>query len=90
MMPGLHSYGSDCFGRMTMSSPDLDWSLPDWIIEHPEAMEVFERRGLDYSCGGKSLAFACRDRCLDPQIVLAELRALRSDPRSKHGPDKNE
>ena len=57
-----------------MTSCDLDTSVPDWIIDHPETMAVFEELGIDYSCGGKSLAYVCKERRLDPETVLARLR----------------
>lgn len=57
-----------------MLNCDLETSLPDWVIEHPPALAVFDKLGIDYSCGGKSLEFACRERGLDPDTVLAELR----------------
>jgi iron-sulfur cluster repair protein YtfE (RIC family) len=62
-----------------MTSCDLDTSVPDWIIEHPETLAVFQELGIDYSCGGKSLAWACRERGLNAAVVLNELRrCLRS------------
>lgn len=70
-----------------MNAPDLDWSLPDWLIEEPRLLEVFERHGLDYSCGGKSLEFACRERGLDPLSVLEELRAILHEPSKAHPDD---
>ena len=42
-----------------MSACDLDTSVPDWIIEHPETLTVFLDFGIDYSCGGKSLGYLC-------------------------------
>lgn len=56
-----------------MTSCDLDTSVPDWIIEHHETLAVFQELGIDYSCGGKSLAYACRERGLDAEAVLAKL-----------------
>jgi regulator of cell morphogenesis and NO signaling len=58
-----------------LNAPELDWSLPDWLIDRPSSLAVFERLGLDYSCGGKSLEYVCRERGLDPKAVLQELRA---------------
>jgi len=69
-----------------LHSPDLDSSLPDWVIECPPALRVFEHIGLDYSCGGKSLEFVCRERGLDPTEVLNELLSLlpeQSDDSAK-------
>ena len=53
---------------------DLDSTVPDWIIEWPDTLAVFQELGIDYSCGGKSLAYACRERGLDTATVLAKLR----------------
>jgi iron-sulfur cluster repair protein YtfE (RIC family) len=52
---------------------DLDTSVPDWVIEHPETLTVFQELGIDTSCGGKSLGFACRVQGLDEQAVLEKL-----------------
>lgn len=57
-----------------MTICDLDTSVPDWIIEHPETLTVFESLGIDCSCGGKSLAYACRERGLTIETVLLELQ----------------
>lgn len=62
-----------------MSLCDLDTAVPDWIIEHPETLPVFQQFGIDYSCGGKSLAYACRERGLDATMVLRELRSRLSN-----------
>jgi regulator of cell morphogenesis and NO signaling len=56
--------------------PDLDSSLPDWLIDVPGSADVFKRYGLDSSCGGKSLEYVCRQAGLDPEQVLRELQAL--------------
>lgn len=56
-----------------MTDCDLDTSVPDWIIEHPETLAVFQALGIDCSCGGKSLAYACRERGLDAVKVLVQL-----------------
>lgn len=55
-----------------MTLCDLDTSVPDWIIEHPETLAVLPQFGSDDSCGGKSLAWECRERGLDAEAVLAE------------------
>ena len=56
-----------------MTSCDLDTLVPDWIIDHPETLAVFQKLGIDYSCGGRSLVYACRERGLDAAMVLKEL-----------------
>lgn len=58
-----------------MTICDLDSSVPDWMIEHPETTRIFEACGIDSSCGGKSLAYACRERGIDAKDVLRQLHA---------------
>jgi regulator of cell morphogenesis and NO signaling len=57
-----------------MSECDLDTSVPDWVIEHPETLALFQELGIDYCCGGKSLAYACQERGLDPAAVLSRIK----------------
>lgn len=57
-----------------MTECDLETSVPDWVIEHPESLAIFVKFGIDYCCGGKSLGFACREQGVDEQVVLAALR----------------
>ena len=61
---------------MAKNELDLDSSVPDWLIERPQLLRTFEELRIDYSCGGKSLEFACRERGLDPRAVLARLRVI--------------
>lgn len=56
-----------------MTHCDLDTPVPDWIVEHPEVQAAFRELGIDDSCGGKSLAYACREKGLDAQYVLTTL-----------------
>ncbi|MEQ9406192.1 MAG: DUF542 domain-containing protein [Fuerstiella sp.] len=53
---------------------DLDDSVPDWIIEHPECAAVFDQLHIDCSCGGRSLEFLCHQQGLAPQSVLQQLQ----------------
>ncbi len=55
---------------------DFGTSLPDWIIEHPETLSVFEEFGIDYSCGGKSLGYVCDQQGVDHKLVLKALGML--------------
>ena len=57
-----------------MSEPDLDTSVVEWVIEFPLMVRLFEELGIDYHCAGKSLEYACRQQCLDPNEMLARLR----------------
>lgn len=50
------------------------------VLERPSRARVFEMFGIDYCCGGKkALEQACRDRRVDVNAVLDELR--RNDER---------
>jgi len=64
-----------------MTDCDLDTPVPDWIIEHPETLAVFQEYGIDYSCGGKSLRYACEQRGVNPDEVLDALRSCLSENR---------
>ncbi len=55
---------------------DLDTTLPDWIMEHPQTQAVFDELGLDTSCGGKSLQYVCHRQGLSPQAVLKRLQQV--------------
>ena len=56
-----------------MTSCDLDTPVPEWVIDHPETLAVFQALGIDYCCGGKSLGYACRERGLDAEAGLERL-----------------
>jgi regulator of cell morphogenesis and NO signaling len=56
---------------MTECSPET--SAPDWIIDYPDTLAVFQELGLDYTCSGKSPGFACRERGLPEQHMLSKL-----------------
>ncbi len=59
---------------------DLETAVTDWVIEHPETLATFQELGIDYCCGGESLAYACRERGLDAAAVLSRLqRCLAAD-----------
>jgi iron-sulfur cluster repair protein YtfE (RIC family) len=61
---------------------DLDSSVSDWLIDHPELLLLFERRQIEYTCGGKSLEYACRQRGIDPVEFLAELNRFLETRRA--------
>jgi len=52
---------------------DLETSTADWVVDHPETLPVFEQYGVEYTCGGKSLAYACQEQRIDPAWFLREL-----------------
>lgn len=57
-----------------MTECDRETSVPDWLIEHPEILPTIQRLRIDYSCGGKSLEYACDERGLDVNAVLDSFR----------------
>ncbi|QDU79090.1 hypothetical protein Pla110_07940 [Polystyrenella longa] len=60
---------------------DLDNSIPEWLIEHPESRTVFQALGFDESCGGKSLEYLCQQQGFSPVDVLHQLeQAIQSAP----------
>ena len=62
-----------------MQYVDETSSVPDWLIEYPALLAYFEQLGIDYSCGGKSLDVACRERGLDAaEVIRACEQLLRS------------
>jgi regulator of cell morphogenesis and NO signaling len=56
----------------------IDDPVVDWTIDYPESIAICEKHGIDYCCGGKSLAFVCEQRALDPQMVLREIKEAMS------------
>lgn len=73
-----------------MSANSLESSVPDWVIDHPETLALFQELGIDYSCGGKSLEFACRERGLPVLGVLARLQeVINNNHPSSSSPGKD-
>ncbi|MES2794157.1 MAG: DUF542 domain-containing protein [Planctomycetota bacterium] len=64
-----------------MEQFDLETSVPDWLIEYPQLLRLFEELRIDYSCGGKSLEFACLESGIDPDNFLERLHSIL---RSSH------
>jgi len=55
-------------------TPNIESTLAELAITHPEASRVFHRSGLDYCCGGgRTLRHACETRGIDPQAILDEI-----------------
>ena len=49
-------------GQRKSMTCDLETSVPDWVIDHPESTAVFNELGIDASCAGKSLEYVCRQQ----------------------------
>lgn len=65
---------------------DLDTSIPDWIIDHPETASVLREFGIDDSCGGKSLGYVCDQQGIDGKLVLKMLqRTIRTSATKTRG-----
>lgn len=63
---------------MTMIDPQM--TLGELVDEYPQLAREFERRGLDYCCGGgRTLAAACAGRGLDIGATAAELAAAAGE-----------
>jgi len=58
---------------MTDLNCDLASSVPDWVIEYPQAWDLFRALGIECSCGGVSLEYACQQKGLDVEEVMSKL-----------------
>ena len=56
----------------------------DWLIEYPQLLPLFQKLGLEYCCGGKSLRTACNEQFLNPHDVSAQI-ALAVTPNKSTG-----
>jgi hypothetical protein len=72
-------------GPSEMSECDLNMPIPDWVIEHPETLAVFQELEIDYCFGAKSLGFTCRHQGLDAEAVLAEVLSCLNGSRQEDG-----
>ncbi|MCG6154598.1 DUF542 domain-containing protein [Rubinisphaera margarita] len=66
---------------MRESHLDEHDSVFDWLLDVPRSQSVFERHGIDCSCGGKSLRYVCEQAGVDWRMIVAEITAS-SDPPS--------
>ena len=73
-----------------MSAIDPERTVADLGVERPGRTRVFEQRGIDYCCGGRSsLAVACAERGLDPATVAAMLAAFEQVSGADAGDDRD-
>ena len=64
-----------------MSDPNGSMSLGEIAAKWPAAIDVFERHGMDYCCGGsQTLAQACEARALSLSGMLQECADATSPP----------
>jgi regulator of cell morphogenesis and NO signaling len=70
-----------------MSSLAETARVGDLVTERPRRSRVFEEFGIDYCCGGqRTLAVACLERGVDPDVVMAALRSSDAEPPSAQEP----
>ena len=62
-----------------MNEIDLDASVPDLVVDHPQLLRLFQELGVEFTCGGKSLRTACLARDLNPAIVASRCEELLRD-----------
>ena len=63
-----------------MNTIDPTRSLGELVDDFPRLAREFERRGLDYCCGGgRSLAQVCAVAGLDPSVTAAELATVAGE-----------
>lgn len=54
-----------------------DSLVADIAAQHPSSLDIFERHGIDYCCGGhRSLGDACREKGLNAAEVAGEIKAV--------------
>jgi len=69
-----------------MQPLDLEDSIVDWATEYPHAIPIFEKHQIEYCCAGKSLAYACQVKGVDPHRIMEEIGqalARRNDTESR-------
>ena len=65
-----------------MGELGFESSIVDWVVEHPELIPFFEKQGIDYCCGGRSVENACRERGIEPQLIIDELQRNETSSRA--------
>jgi len=59
-------------------------TLGDLVTENPAAAAVLHRHKLDFCCGGRrTVADACAEASLDPDVLLGEIEALEQEGSDK-------
>ncbi len=58
-----------------------DRTIGEFVAEDYRSAQVFEDYDIDFCCGGqKTLAAACREKSLDPAVLLREIEAAKNAP----------
>lgn len=73
-----------------MSQPDVHSTLREWLAYRPGASRTFIKYGIDLCCDGEmSLDALCREKRLDPLVVMAELDRTSRPSHCELGSDWN-
>jgi regulator of cell morphogenesis and NO signaling len=57
-----------------MNTSTVDRTIGQIAAEFPASVQVFEKHGIDFCCGGKlAVSDACARKGLDPSLILAEI-----------------
>ena len=56
-----------------------EFTLGELVDEYPSAAAIFQKRGLDFCCGGKqTLKSACAKKGIEPESILAQISQIPS------------
>ncbi|EKD59211.1 MAG: hypothetical protein ACD_55C00108G0001 [uncultured bacterium] len=56
-------------------------TIGEFVAEDYRTAGVFEKYGIDFCCGGNSaLSAACRQKGIDPALIVLEIEAAKTDP----------
>lgn len=65
-------------------------SIGDIVAADFRAAEVFKNAGIDFCCGGKkSLELACKEKSINPLILMDKLKELENIPQNQTHDFKN-
>ncbi len=71
------------FIRMTEfnKTKEASKTIGEFVAEDYRTAEVFAKYGVDFCCGGQAtLAATCQEKALDPDKILQEIEAARTEP----------
>jgi regulator of cell morphogenesis and NO signaling len=64
-----------------MADDNLHKSIAEFVTEDYRTAEVLDKHGIDFCCGGQTtLADACREQNVEPDLLLREIEEIRNQP----------
>lgn len=70
---------------MTAVQDEKNKTIGAFVAEDYRTAKVFERHGIDFCCGGEiSLAEACREKKVTPEILLQEIHDTKREGGARH------